>query len=54
MNIGPDEEILPSLGYLVAGLTSMLAKLAEEKFAPFEITPMQFAIMDWAEFSNNL
>ena len=41
----PDEHILPGLGYLTANLTAMLAKVAWEKFAPFEITPMQFAIL---------
>ena len=43
--IGPDEDILPGLGYLVADMMAMLADLAKEKFAPFEISPMQFAIL---------
>ena len=44
-DIVPDEHILPGLGYLTANLTAMLAKVAWEKFAPFEITPMEFALL---------
>ena len=41
-----DEGILPGLGYLAAGLTGALSKLAEEKFASYGIAPVQFAILD--------
>ena len=41
-----DDEILPGLGYLAAALTATLSKLAEDKFATYEIAPVQFAILD--------
>lgn len=40
-----DEEILPVLGYLAAGMTAMLARLSREALAPFGITPVQTAIL---------
>ena len=40
-----DEEILPVLGYLAAGMTAMLARLSREAIAPFGITPVQTAIL---------
>ena len=40
-----DEELLPALGYLAAGMTSMLARLSREALAPFGITPVQIAIL---------
>ena len=40
-----DEEILPALGYLAAGMTAMLARLSRETLAPFGITPVQTAIL---------
>ncbi len=40
-----DEEILPALGYLVAGVTTMLARHSKETLAPFDITPVQIAIL---------
>ena len=40
-----DEELLPALGYLVAGVTAMLARLSQETLAPFDITPVQIAIL---------
>ncbi len=40
-----DEEILPALGYLAAGMTAMLARLSREALAPFGITPVQTAIL---------
>ncbi len=43
-----DEEILPALGYLVAGVTVMLARLSKEKLAPFDITSVQIAILMFA------
>ena len=41
----PDEEILPALGYLAAGMTAMLARLSREALAPFDIAPVQVAIL---------
>ena len=41
-----DEELLPGLGYLAAGLTAALSKVADEKFAAYGIAPVQFAILD--------
>ncbi len=41
-----EDGILPGLGYLAAGLTAVLSKLAEEKFAAYGIAPVQFAILD--------
>ena len=40
-----DEEILPALGYLAAGMTAMLTRLSREALAPFGITPVQTAIL---------
>ena len=40
-----DEEILPALGYLAAGTTAMLARLSMEALAPFDIPPVQTAIL---------
>ena len=40
-----DDEILPVLGYLAAGMTAMLARLSREALAPFGITPVQTAIL---------
>ena len=40
-----DEEILPALGYLAAGMTAMLARQSREALAPFDITPVQIAIL---------
>ena len=40
-----DEEILPVLGYLAAGMTAMLARLSREALAPFGITPVQTAVL---------
>ena len=40
-----DEEILPALGYLAAGMTAMLARLSREALAPFDIAPVQTAIL---------
>ena len=40
-----DEEILPALGYLAAGMTAMLTRLSKEALAPFGITPVQTAIL---------
>ena len=40
-----DDEILPALGYLAAGMTSMLSRLSREALAPFGITPVQIAIL---------
>ena len=44
-NMERDEEILPALGYLAAGMTAMLARLSREALAPFGITPVQTAIL---------
>ena len=41
-----DDEVLPGLGYLTAGLTAALSKLAEEKFASHKIAPVEYAILD--------
>ena len=38
-------EILPALGYLAAGMTAMLARLSEEALAPFNIRPVETAIL---------
>ena len=40
-----EEEILPVLGYLAAGMTAMLARLSREALAPFDISPVQTAIL---------
>ena len=40
-----EEEILPALGYLAAGMTAMLARLSREALAPFDITPVQIAVL---------
>ena len=40
-----DEEILPVLGYLAAGMTAMLARLSREAVTPLGITPVQTAIL---------
>lgn len=40
-----DEEILPAVGYLAAGVTAMLAKLSRETLAPFNIVPVETAIL---------
>lgn len=40
-----DEEILPALGYLSAGITAMLTKISRETLAPFNITPVETAIL---------
>ena len=40
-----EEEILPVLGYLAAGMTAMLARLSREALAPFGISPVQTAIL---------
>lgn len=40
-----DEEILPALGYLAAGMTAMLARQSREALAPFDISPVQIAIL---------
>ena len=40
-----DEEILPALGYLAAGMTAMLARQSSEALAPFDISPVQIAIL---------
>ena len=40
-----DDEILPALGYLAAGMTAMLARLSREALAPFGIMPVQTAIL---------
>ncbi len=40
-----DEEILPALGYLAAGMTAMLTRLSREALAPFGIGPVQIAIL---------
>ena len=40
-----EEEILPVLGYLAAGMTDMLARLSREALAPFGITPVQTAVL---------
>ena len=44
-NMERDDEILPALGYLAAGMTFMLARLSREALAPFGITPVQIAIL---------
>ena len=44
-NMERDDEILPALGYLAAGMTSMLARLSKESLAPSDITPVQTAIL---------
>lgn len=40
-----DEEILPSLGYLAAGVTAMLTRLSREVLASFDIAPVETAIL---------
>ena len=40
-----DEEVLPALGYLAAGMTAMLARRSREALAPFDIAPVQIAIL---------
>ena len=40
-----DGEILPALGYLAAGITAMLTKLSREALAPFDIGPVETAIL---------
>ena len=40
-----DEEILPSLGYLAAGVTAMLARLSRDVLAPFDIAPVRDRIL---------
>ena len=40
-----DEEMLPALGYLAAGTTAMLARLAKETLAPVDIPPVQIGIL---------
>lgn len=40
-----DEEILPAIGYLVAGITAMLTRISKETLAPFNITPVETAIL---------
>ena len=40
-----DEEILPALGYLAAGMTAMLARLSREALGPSGITPVQTAVL---------
>ena len=47
-----DQEILPALGYLAAGMTAMLARLSRETLAPFNITPVEIAILMYCSINN--
>ncbi len=40
-----DDEMLPALGYLVAGTTAMLARLSQKILAPVDISPVQVGIL---------
>lgn len=40
-----DDELLPALGYLAAGVTAMLARRSREALAPLDIAPVQVAIL---------
>ncbi|MDE0187922.1 MAG: MarR family winged helix-turn-helix transcriptional regulator [bacterium] len=40
-----DEEILPALGFLATGITAMLTRISRETLTPFNLTPVETAIL---------